>query len=109
MTPDDAIVQSAAERIAIAFDVDTALAAGGTTLEQLRQFLVERIIHLLNTNPERLMSILYRVDVNEQRVNEIFRTHLPPDMPEAIADLMIERQLAKAESRAKYRAQGGEQ
>ncbi len=109
MTPDDALVQSAAERIAVAFDVDTALVGGGATMEQLRRFLVERIIHLLNTNPERLMSILYRVDVNEQRVNDIFRTHMPPDMPEAIADLMIERQLAKAESRAKYRAQGDQQ
>lgn len=109
MTPDDALVQSAAERIAIAFDADTALSTGTTTMEQLRAFLVERIIHLLNTNPERLMSILYRVDVNEHRVNDIFRTHLPPDMPEAIADLMIERQLAKAESRARYRSQGDQQ
>lgn len=105
MTPSDAIVHSAAERIAIAFDVDSALASGNTPLEQLRQFLIERIIYMLNTNPEKLMSILYRVDVSEQKVNAIFKTLLPPDMPDALADLLIERQLAKAESRAQYRNQ----
>jgi hypothetical protein len=103
VTPETDIVRSASEKIAIAFDLDEI--AVQPTLESVRQFLVNQIITLLNTNPERLMAILYRIDVSEARVNEIFRTAIPPDMPELLADVILERQLAKAESRARYRDQ----
>jgi len=105
--PSTEIVRSAVDRMGIAFDlaeVDTSIDADGL-LAWVRARLVERIIQLLNTNPERLMAILYRIDVSEARVNEIFSTALPPDMPERIADLVIERQLAKAETRARYKDQ----
>ena len=46
------------------------------------------------------MTILYRIDVSERNVNEIFSKSIPPDVPELIADLIIERQLAKARTRA---------
>ena len=42
------------------------------------------------------MSILYRIDVSEKKVNEIFATALAPDVPDLLADVIIERQLAKA-------------
>lgn len=103
MTPNNDIVRSAAERIAIAFDMDEA--AVTTQYDVIRAMLIDRIIALLNTNPERLMAILYRIDVSEARVNDIFSTALPPDMPELLADLIMDRQLAKAESRARYRNQ----
>ena len=105
--PSTEIVRSAVDRMGIAFDlaeVDTSIDADGL-LAWVRARLVERIIQLLNTNPERLMAILYRIDVSEARVNDIFSTALPPDMPERIADLVIERQLAKAETRARYKDQ----
>ena len=105
--PSTEIVRSAVDRMGIAFDlaeVDTSINADGL-LAWVRARLVERIIQLLNTNPERLMAILYRIDVSEARVNDIFSTALPPDMPEQIADLVIERQLAKAETRARYKDQ----
>jgi len=107
MTPDAEIVRSAVDRMGIAIDLaetDTAVQADDL-LQRVRAQLVERIIQLLNTNPERLMAILYRIDVNEARVNDIFSHALPPDIPEQIADLVIERQLAKAETRARYKDQ----
>lgn len=106
--PNDEIIRSAVDRMGTAFDlaeVDEALSAE-SILAAVRAQLVDRIIYLLNTNPERLMAILYRIDVNEARVNEIFSTALPPDMPERLADLVIERQLAKAETRARFKEQG---
>jgi len=95
----DSIVLSAANKIAVAFDMHDDLVT--TTLETIREALAERIIELLNRNPEKLMVLLYRIDVSEPRVNEIFSTALPPDVPELLADLIIERQLAKAETRAR--------
>jgi len=98
------LIHSAAERIAVAFDIGDVDGLPATiTLDDVKRMLTERIIHLLNRNPERLMAILYRIDVAEARVNEIFSTALPPDIPEQLADLIIERQLAKAESRARYK------
>jgi hypothetical protein len=101
----DAIVRSAAERMSIAFDLqepDDTLAVPDL-LYRIKEELVRRIIGLLNSNPERLMAILYRIDVSEATVNEIFATAQPPDVPDLIADLIIERQLDKARTRAAYR------
>ena len=92
--------RTTAEKISIAFDLaeveDLDVAS---VLDEMRRQLVEKIILLLNRNPEKLMSILYRIDVSEKRVNEIFSSSLPPDIPEELADLIIERQLQKYSNR----------
>jgi hypothetical protein len=49
------------------------------------------------------MSILYRIDVSEPRVNEIMKKSFPTEVPLHLADLIIERQIAKARSRAEHR------
>lgn len=107
MTHRNDIIISAAQRLGVAFDVPSIeeLQVSNDMLGTIRAALVERIIYLLNVNPERLMAILYRIDVSESAMNQIFSKDLPPDMPESIADLVIERQLAKAESRARHREQ----
>ncbi len=101
MISSDSLAISAAHRIATAFDFDeTEAVTEHEVLGYIRALLVERIIYLLNANPEKLMTILYRIDVSEVVVNEIFIKAIPPDVPELIADLIIERQLAKARTRA---------
>ena len=105
MSSSEALARSAAERISIAFDLDEVdNIAPAAVLAHIRAALTNRIIALLNTNPEKLMSILYRIDVREDVVNEIFGTAFPPDVPELLADLIIERQLAKARTRAEHRS-----
>lgn len=100
----DLILASATERISSAFDLaEVEDATPETRLEHLRRLLVERIVELLNRNPEKLMSILYRIDVSERRVNEIMTKSFPTEVPLHLADLIIERQLAKARSRAEHR------
>lgn len=94
------LARSAAQRISIAFDLtDVEDITTQDVLAAIRKELVDRIIRLLNTNPEKLMSILYRIDVSEARVNEIFSKALPPDVPDMLAELIIERQIAKAKTR----------
>lgn len=94
------LARSAAQRISIAFDLtDVEDITTQDVLAAIRKELVDRIIRLLNTNPEKLMSILYRIDVSEARVNEIFCKALPPDVPDMLAELIIERQMAKAKTR----------
>jgi hypothetical protein len=83
-------------------DVDTIDEAALLRSADIRAALVSRIAALLSRDPERLMRILYRVDVEERKVQQIFRDLPPAAMAAALADLIIDRQLAKAETRARY-------
>lgn len=97
----------AAQRvITTQFDLDTDRSEVVVPSDKaaLRDTLAERITYLLRHDAERLMHILYRIDVEEQVVQETLRFHPPPVMPLALADLIIERQLAKAASHARYKA-----
>lgn len=102
--PAPAIIASAGRVIATQFDLEFETGEAGPPLraEDIRAALVARIAALLSHDPERLMRILYRVDVEERKVQVIFRDLPPADMAPTLADLIIERQLAKAETRARY-------
>lgn len=91
-----------ANKISIAFELsDVEDLQAENVLDAIKAELIDRIIRLLNVNPEKLMSILYRIDVNEKQVNEIFSKSLPPDVPEQLADLIVDRQMQKAATRKK--------
>lgn len=57
--------------------------------------LVETIRHLINNDFEKLIQLLYRMDVSEKRIKESLNTSLDRDAAMTIADLMIERQAQK--------------
>ena len=76
------------------------------TLDDVRAFLIEKIIQLLDRNPDLLMHILYRVDVAERDVKRVFAEAAPKDIPPHLADLLIERQLLKLKIRRTYREKG---
>lgn len=101
----ETIEHSAAERIAIAFDIEFYANEldTGNVLAAIRAALTLEIIRLLNSQPDKLMAILYRIDVSEEKVNAIFNEALPIDVPEELANSIIERQLEKAHTRALWR------
>ena len=71
-------------------------------LGAVRQALAARITVLLDRNPALLMSILYRIDVAEARVQHAI-AHSPPDaLASDLADLVLERQLQKVKLRRRY-------
>lgn len=70
----------------------------------LRLWLADRIAALLDRQPELLMSHLYRIDVPEAAVQDVLQKRPPAEIPLHLADLMIERQLQKIETRRRYRA-----
>ncbi|MFN4082489.1 MAG: hypothetical protein ACK4K9_02555 [Bacteroidia bacterium] len=69
----------------------------------LKNELTNVLIYLLLNNMERLWAILYRIDVNEQKVKGLFDLQNPKDIAPALADLIIERQKQKIESRKNYK------
>ncbi len=77
---------------------------GRITLEEVRRFVAEHVARLLDRNPELLMSILYRIDVAEEEVRSVLARARREDIPQQLADLIVERQLEKAAMRRRYRS-----
>lgn len=72
-------------------------------LKQLMDFLTEKLKDLLDNNFNLLVNTLYRIDVNEQKLNELFGSKNRTPIPSALAELIIERQLQKIHFRKKYK------
>ena len=70
-------------------------------LEELKQKLSLHINHLINHDFEKLVSLLYRIDVNENKIRQLLKQEEGENAAGLIADLIIERQLQKIESRRK--------
>ena len=76
---------------------------GIDNLEQLRRHLTKRITELMDTNYEKLLNILYRIDINENKLNELFGSKNREYIPSRLAELIIERQVQKINFRNMYR------
>ncbi|HEY6906583.1 MAG TPA: hypothetical protein VI230_03905 [Ignavibacteriaceae bacterium] len=72
-------------------------------LDQLKQQLKGKITELLDKNYEKLINILYRIDINEDKLNELFGSRNRDNIPDRLADLIIERQLQKISIRNRYK------
>ena len=77
--------------------LDTSFQA--STLEDLQLKLTTHINYLLLHDFEKLISILYRIDVSEHKLRNMRSVHYNEDAANIIAALIIERQLQKMESR----------
>jgi hypothetical protein len=69
------------------------------SLKELKEKLTVHINHLINHDFQKLVSLLYRVDVNENKMRQLLEQKEGEDAPGLIADLIIERQLQKIKSR----------
>ena len=61
--------------------------------------LAGKINQLINENFEKVVSLLYRIDVNENKLREVLAHRPGENAGELIASLIIERQLEKIKSR----------
>lgn len=65
--------------------------------------LSEKINHLILNDFESLIRILYRLDVEEKKLRNILQQNPDKDAGLLIADLIIEREQKKAETRKMFR------
>ncbi len=68
-------------------------------IESLRQIIIYLLLHHL----EKLWNILYRIDVNEQKVKALFEQNAPEKIAPEMARLIYERLEQKAQTRILYR------
>lgn len=67
------------------------------------QLQLERSINdLIQNNFERLVQLLYRIDVNEKKLKQLLSDHPQTDAATIIARLIIERQLQKVKTRKQF-------
>lgn len=76
------------------------------TFNDVRYILTLKIRELLDKNVERLLSIIYRIDINQKKIDRIFENDSKDEIAAQIADAVIERQLMKVQTRNLYKTGG---
>ena len=69
--------------------------------------LCDKINHLITSDFYSLVNILYRMDVSETRIRSALSGQPGTDSAKIIADLMLERQAEKIETRKQYKKKDG--
>jgi len=67
-----------------------------------KQVLADKINELINNDFQKLVSILYRMDVSEMKLKQLLKENAGTDAGIIIADLMIERQEEKIKFRQQF-------
>ncbi len=80
--------------------VTAALQPG--SVNEIRGKLMSLINELINKDFQSLIQLLYRIDVNEKKIRHYLNEKKNQDAASVLADLIIERQLQKIESRKKF-------
>ena len=71
----------------------------------LKSALKKHIEYLLVSNFEKLLNAIYRIDIDEKKFNEALKLDSIESISSEVTELVIEREIQKAESRRKYRNQ----
>ena len=70
--------------------------------EDLVRLLTTHVNSLLDSDFEKLVSLLYRLDISEKKLRECLAVNAGQDAAPLIAQLIIERQEQKIKSRQQY-------
>lgn len=88
------------------FEIDESLIPILKTDEEkykaFRKILMQRIEELAEKDMEKLLWILYRIDVSEKKLHQVMQQTAPADFSGTLADLIIERQIQKINTRRQF-------
>ncbi|HYV95084.1 MAG TPA: hypothetical protein VE978_25135 [Chitinophagales bacterium] len=84
------------------FDLEE-ISSNENLLEKIRALLIDRIDFLLDHDFEKLLWILYRIDVSEEKAKAALAVTSEKRPAEVLADMIIERQIEKARTRTEFR------
>ncbi len=73
-----------------------------SSFEAIREILADKLRMLIDQDPERLIFLLYRLDINENKVRALLAAG-NPDTAMDLARLIMERQLQKIKTRNQFR------
>lgn len=70
---------------------------------EMKEQLILYINHLLVHEFNKLVQIIYRIDVSEQKLKELLKANAQTDAATIIAELLIQRQEEKAKAREAFK------
>lgn len=73
------------------------------SLEEFKKYLTEKLKVLLDEKFDTLVNILYRIDISEKKLSQLFSGNNRDSIPGSLADMIIERQLEKIRLRKLYK------
>ncbi len=82
------------------FDLVDKDALAFSNIHKLRDWLAHEIQLLMDRDFHQFVNMLYRIDIEEQKTREAFASD---DPPRSLANLIIERELQKVDTRKRYR------
>lgn len=91
------------EKLSKDYSLEKNLLPEHADLSMIRKHLTDRIKKLMATDFDRFLNSLYRIDVNESKVHEVLYSKDKTQIPEKLADLIIERQLARVKTQILYK------
>ena len=71
--------------------------------ESLNEHLCYHINQLIQHDFQKLVSMLYRIDINEEKLKYLLKENADKDAASIIADLIIERQMQKIKYREQFK------
>lgn len=80
-------------------ETDMAVIRDKKTFEQLAAYVND----LVNHDFDYLLSLLYRIDVDEKKIRALLESHQGSNSGELIAGLILERQEQKIKSREQFK------
>ncbi|MGB9692127.1 MAG: hypothetical protein ACPL7D_08160 [Candidatus Sumerlaeaceae bacterium] len=101
--PPDEFADVRTELVRASFGLET-VPSGWDTLPEIQRerflaVLAARIEQMISESFEQLMAILYRLDVDEEKVRVAFGENTRPAIARALAELVVERQLRTIRTR----------
>lgn len=75
-------------------------------VDELQEKMGEYLNELIQNNFDKLIMLLYRIDVSEQKLKQLLQQQPQQDAGKMIARLIIERQLQKIKSRQQFSPRG---
>lgn len=72
--------------------------------EEIQLMVRERVSELLQKDFHGLITLLYRLDVSEEKLKKLLETNQDKDAADIISQLIVERQLQRIKSRNDFRS-----
>jgi hypothetical protein len=89
------------EEVMNALEIPPATVPRDAFISRLKDHINELILHRF----DYLVSLLYRMDIDEKKLRRLIADHPGADAAAIIAEMVIERQLMKIKSRQEFRQQ----
>jgi hypothetical protein len=97
------LLPSLAERLQKDFSLEKNSLPALDNISIIREHLIKKVTELMGKNFKLFLNSLYRIDIDEIKVNEAISSKDKTTIPEKLADLIIERQLLRVRTQMLYR------